>query len=161
VLLPRQRIAAPDHRAAEIASARAGAPGGGPGALRRAVGQAPERRCLYKHVTGRRLASWAAEQLDQVVAGGAAARLRAGMPRPAAFVDLPSGDPRQPDLRPLRAPDRTVTVPYVGRGARERGAGRDDGSRDDKRDQATDISCDGKGEASEQASAASPPSQRS
>ena len=63
-----------------------------------------------------------------MIARGDRVSSRARMPWAAASIDLPRCDARQPDMRPLRAPDRAVAVPHRRWGAVERLASGNDGS---------------------------------
>ncbi len=65
----------------------------------------------HKNVAGLRRSGSAAEQFDQVIAGPSTAGPRAGVTALARPVDLSCRNARQPDLRTLGAPYRSVPIP--------------------------------------------------
>lgn len=99
---------------------------------------ASERRPAHRDMAGREPPSCAAEQLDEMIAGNAAAGCGARMSRPAAAVDLASRDAGQADARTLGAPDRAIAVPDRHRGAGEDCARADYGG-ENERDHRTEI----------------------
>lgn len=111
---------------------RRAAQGGRAAPLARAHRTASERRPAHRDMAGRQPPARTAKQLDEVIAGSAAAGCRARMPRPAAAVDLARRNTGQADARTLGAPDRTVAVPDRDRGAGEDCARRDYGGENER-----------------------------
>ncbi len=71
---------------------RRAAQGGGAAPLARAHRTASERRPAHRDMAGRQPPARTAKQLDEVIAGNAAAGCGARMARPAAAVDLARRD---------------------------------------------------------------------
>lgn len=78
-------------------------------------------------MTGRDRSARAAHQLYQRIARLNCRGSGAGLIVPAGAVHFPRSDAGDPQVRTFRAPDRTVTIPDVGRCAGECLSGGDDG----------------------------------
>lgn len=78
-------------------------------------------------MTGRDRSARAAHQLYQRIARLNRRGSGAGLIGPAGAVHFPRSDAGDPKVRTFRAPDRTVTIPDVGRGASESLTGCHDG----------------------------------
>jgi len=70
-------------------------------------------------MTGRRAAPWASKQGDKGVASLIGSRRWAGLVRIAAAVHLASRCPADADTRPIRAPNRPISVIDMGGGTFE------------------------------------------
>ena len=118
---------------------RRAAQGGRAGSLARTHRTASERRPAHRDMAGREPPSRAAQQVNEMIAGNAAAGCGAGMSGPAAaVVDLSGRNAGQADTRTFGAPDRAIAVPDRHRGAGEDCARADYGG-ENERDHRTEI----------------------
>jgi hypothetical protein len=90
---------------------RRAAQGGGAAPFARAHRTASESRPTHCDMASRESSARAIQQVHEMIAGNATAGSRAGVPGPAAAVDLTGCDAGQADARTLGAPDRPVAVP--------------------------------------------------
>ncbi len=133
ISVPFRGKAIADHRAGYVARAGRRTEGSGPIATSAARRSAAHRRTAHRYMAGGPNAAALAQQGHQMIARRDRVSRRAGMPRAAASVHLPRCDARQPDMRPLRAPDRPVAVPHRRWGAVKGLTGGNNGSGKQKR----------------------------
>lgn len=111
---------------------RRAAQGGRAGSLTRAHRTASKRQPAHRDMAGREPPSRAAQQVNEMIAGNAAAGCGAGMSRPAAAIDLAGRNAGQADTRAFGAPDRAIAVPDRHRGAGEDSARADYGGENER-----------------------------
>ena len=126
VAIPADYDVGAEKRAAQIPGYCRSAPGAGTITASGAVRHALQGATAHQHMAFARTAARSAEKSYQRVACRSAGRAWARMSDLARLVDLARSDTRQPDPRPLLAPDRPVAIPHANRRACEGGASGND-----------------------------------